>query len=45
MKEVHGILLLLLMIQLILDVLLDDARDEEVFVHIEVTVVGDEYLS
>jgi hypothetical protein len=47
LKEVHGVLLLLLMIivLLILDVLLDDAGAEEVFFHIEVTVVGDEYLS
>ena len=47
LKEIHGVLLLLLMIivLLILDILLDDAWAEEVFFHIEVTVVRDEYLS
>jgi hypothetical protein len=47
LKKIHGVLLLLLMIivLLILDVFLDDARPKEVFFHIEVTVVGDKYLS
>jgi hypothetical protein len=48
LQEVHGVLLLLLLVIIVLlplDVLLDDARDKEVFIHVEVTVVGDEYLS
>jgi hypothetical protein len=45
-EEVQSVLLLLVILKIVLlplDLLLDDARPEEVFFHKEVTVVGDEY--